>query len=113
MPDKFTPVTTTTEIDILIEQSTEIPVILFNHDPYCPISRRAYHQMEAVPHAITLIDVSRYHTVTRHISVSTHIRHESPQVILLFQGRSVWSASHGAITREAVEQALLDNTVLD
>jgi bacillithiol system protein YtxJ len=33
-------------------------------------------------------------------------RHESPQVIVLRQGRAIWSASHDAITAQAVATAL-------
>ncbi len=105
MPTDFTPVTSTEAIDQMISESLQTPIILFNNDPYCPISRRAYRQVEALAHPIALVDVSRYTDVTRHISQRTQVRHESPQIIILHQGKAVWTASHGAITQQAVEQA--------
>jgi bacillithiol system protein YtxJ len=105
LPADFTPVTSTEAIDQMISESNQQPIILFNNDPYCPISRRAYRQVEALAHPVALVDVSRATDVTRHISRRTQIRHESPQIIILHQGKAVWTASHGAITRQAVEQA--------
>ena len=94
-----------TQLDDALEASRSATIILFNHDPYCPISARAYEQMTAAPGPVRMIDVSRKRDVTSEISRRTGVRHESPQVIVLREGRAVWSASHHAITAEAVERA--------
>ena len=44
----------------------------------------------------------------RAIEERTGVQHESPQVILLDHGRAAWSASHYAITAQAVDVALRD-----
>jgi bacillithiol system protein YtxJ len=102
---RFKPVSGVDVLDGLLEQSRSDTVILFNHDPYCPISARAYKQMEQLEGDVVLIDVSRERSLTSEIQGRTGIRHESPQVIVLRDGRPSWSASHFQITVDAVQAA--------
>jgi bacillithiol system protein YtxJ len=106
MAAQFRTVTSVDDLDRLISRSEEETVVLFNHDPYCPISARAFSEVQGVDREIAIIDVSRERTVTREIEQRTGVRHESPQVIVLRDGSPVWSASHFAITSDAVDSAL-------
>jgi len=100
------PIADTAALDPLFVASRAAPAILFLHDPGCPISRAAYRQMMRLDHDIPLIDVRRAHGLSRDVEERTGVRHESPQVIVLRQGRAMWSASHYAITTRAVTDAL-------
>jgi len=106
MNAKLTPVTTTDAIDQLIERSMAEPLVLFNFDPYCPISLQAYREVTELPHEIAVVNVARDTDVTEHISERTGVTHESPQILLLHRGAAVWSASHWHITQQAVADAL-------
>ena len=109
MDDAFLSVPDVAALEALFAQSHEAPVLLFNHDWGCGGSMRAYGEMRAVggDHgAIGLIDVRVAREVTAEVARRTGVRHESPQVLLLRDGGAAWSASHGAVTAEAVERAL-------
>jgi bacillithiol system protein YtxJ len=106
---RFNEVSGVEVLDALLEQSRSETVILFNHDPYCPISARAFGQMEKFDGAVVLIDVSREKSLTREIQGRTGVKHESPQVIILRDGRPTWSASHFQITTDAVQDAASKN----
>jgi bacillithiol system protein YtxJ len=86
--------------------SREQPVVLFLHDPGCPISARAYRHMARLGGTVPLLDVRYGEQLSQSIEARTGIRHESPQVIVLRQGQARWSASHYGITTEAVAGAL-------
>jgi len=103
---RFVPVADTAALAPLFVASRAVPTILFLHDPGCPISRAAYRQMARLGDEIPLVDVRRAHGLSRAVEERTGVRHESPQVIMLWQGRAVWSASHYAITTQAVTDAL-------
>ena len=103
---RFVPVADTAALDPLFVASRAVPTILFLHDTGCPISRAAYRQMMRLDRDIPLVDVRRAHGLSRDVEERTGVRHESPQVIVLRQGRAVWSASHYAITTQAVTDAL-------
>jgi bacillithiol system protein YtxJ len=45
--------------------------------------------------------------LAREVERATGVRHESPQAILVHDGRVVWNASHGAITRRSLAEALV------
>ena len=106
---RFNQVSGVEVLDKLLEQSRSETVILFNHDPYCPISARAFKQMEQIDDDVMLIDVSREKSLTREIQGRTGVRHESPQVIVLRDGSPTWSASHFQITTDAVQEATSEN----
>lgn len=106
VPARMHSITDAAALDPLFDTAHVAPAILFLHDPGCPISRAAYRQMVRLDADIPLIDVRRAHALSRIVEERTGVRHESPQAIVLRQGRAVWSASHQAITTDAVAGAL-------
>lgn len=110
MDEHFTPITTTESLDALFASSEQHPVILFKHDPYCPISARAYREMERVEGAIALVDVEHDKAIASAITKRTGVRHESPQVIVVKDGQPIWSASQFNIKTDAVSQAAQTET---
>jgi len=106
---RLVPLRSVSALGELVERSQTEPVVLFQHDPYCPISRRAYREVEGAPIQTALVDVAKDEQLSRMIEERTGVRHESPQVLLLRSGEVVWSASHYKITRKAVMQAVHRN----
>ncbi|HEX5498653.1 MAG TPA: monothiol bacilliredoxin BrxC family protein, partial [Thermomicrobiales bacterium] len=80
--------------------------LLYLHDPWCPISSRAKRQLETLGGTIAMIDVDAHPDLTPTIEAITGIRHESPQAIVLRDGKPVWSGSLFAITTDAIRRAL-------
>ena len=101
----FVPVTDRANLDRLFAESAEQPVVLFKHDFACHISANAYRELAAVPGEVPLIDVGRQQGLANEVASRTGIEHESPQVIVLRNGRPVYSASHRDITAEEVARA--------
>lgn len=104
--EHFAPVASVPELEPLFARSRDAPVILFKHDPVCPISAAAHRQMSRLADGVPLIDVARAKDVAREVAERTGVRHESPQVLVLRDGRAVWSASHYDITADAVQDAV-------
>src|SRR5579884_2625730 len=103
---RFVPVDDAPALDALIDRSREEPVMLFNYDPYCPINRIAHAELAALDLDVHVVDVDADHELGQVVEERTGVRHESPQLIVLRDGRATWSASHFAITASAVEDAL-------
>jgi bacillithiol system protein YtxJ len=106
MDRHFTPVSDMETFDRLVEQSYQEPVVLFKHDPFCPISAAAHRELQQVPEPVSLIDVEHETHISAEVAKRTGVQHESPQVIVLNQGGPAWSASRYEITQEAVGKAL-------
>lgn len=52
------------------------------------------------------VDVIGQRDLSSRIAQDLQILHQSPQAIMVAEGRPVWAASHGGITARALEQAL-------
>lgn len=89
------------------------PLVIFKHSRTCPVSARALREWESFslsPQgssallAYLVVQEDRQASVI--VAEELGVRHESPQAILVVGGRAVWHASHQAVTREALRDAL-------
>jgi bacillithiol system protein YtxJ len=94
------------KLEELFEKSNETPVVLFKHSITCPISTGVYSEVSAVETEVNLVIVQRARDISNAIAGKTGIRHESPQAIVLKNGKAVYHASHYDITAEDVEKSL-------
>jgi bacillithiol system protein YtxJ len=109
MENKFSPVSDASALDSLFERSNAEPVLLFKHSNSCPISARAYRQMQEVKVPVSIVVVQEGRELSRDIEARTGVRHETPQALVLRNGRAVWAISHFDISAEAVEQAMREH----
>lgn len=109
MGNKFFRIDDRTAFDNLISGSKEKAVIVFKHSNACPISARAYREMEKLEDPVNMIEVQAAPELSRELANMTGVRHESPQVILLRDGKAVWNASHFDVNAATVSQALESN----
>ena len=103
---RFVPLHSVSAFGELVERSDLETVVVFQHDPYCPISRKAYREIARAPVQAVLVDVTYDEELSRTIEQQTGVRHESPQVLVFRSGEVVWNASHFKITGKAVTRAV-------
>jgi bacillithiol system protein YtxJ len=106
MKANFIKLDSTENLDELFQKSHEMPVVLFKHSVTCPISSEVYREVAAVEADINLVVVQTARTVSNAISERTGIRHESPQAIVLKDGKPVYHASHFDVTADEVNEKL-------
>jgi bacillithiol system protein YtxJ len=106
---QFIPLTDANALEELFALSHTKPVILFKHSSTCPISSAAYGEMSRYAGDVALVVVQRAREVSHAIEARTGIRHESPQAIVLRNGKAVWNASHWSIKAGAVERAVREH----
>jgi monothiol bacilliredoxin len=100
------------DLDRALEESHKRPVLVFKHSNTCPISTRAFRELESyLSHAdsragYNLVVVQTSRPVSNEIVARLGIDHESPQAILVNEGQEVWSASHMSITADALGRAI-------
>ena len=95
-----------------LEESKDHPVLLFKHSNSCPISGRALQQFQSylenaspkVGHHLITVQTDR--RVSDEVEDRLGLRHETPQAILVRDGREIWNASHFQITASALESAV-------
>ena len=94
------------QLEELFEKSNEEPVVLFKHSVTCPISSGVYYEVSEVEADVNLVIVQKARHISNEIATKTGIRHESPQAIVLKNGKAVYHASHYDITAQDVENSL-------
>src|SRR5690606_28061216 len=110
--DMFTPLTDLEELEAAIEESRLRPVLLFKHSTHCGTSFHAFDQLQAhlgrgvAPVSCKIITVQSHRHVSDAAASRLGVRHETPQAILLRDGKPVWKASHFRITADALQRAL-------
>jgi bacillithiol system protein YtxJ len=99
------------DFEQLLEQSRKEPVLIFKHSTRCPVSDAALdefnsfiNQVDEVACGLVLVIENR--DVSNAIAEKLQVRHQSPQVIVVESGQSVWNASHWSITADALRDAL-------
>ena len=99
------PLTDLGQLNEIINLSTQKPVIIFKHSTRCSISRMVLKQFEnefdldekVVPYFLDLLE---YRNISNEIASRFGVQHQSPQVIVIKDGRSVYNASHESIAVE-------------
>lgn len=101
---RFVPIESGEDLKAILEGAG--PSLVFLHDPWCPISGRAAEEMERTGRDVPTIDVAARRDLSAIVAEFTGVRHESPQAIVLRDGRVTWTASHRGVTAKAVLEAL-------
>ena len=109
MANKFIRIQDQQSLDRLFAESNVRPILLFKHSNSCGISSWAYSQMEKLD-CVNLLEVQTARELSREVTKITGVRHETPQVIVLKNGKAVWNASHYDVSASLVSEALQANS---
>lgn len=105
------------QLDRLLSESHTRPLLLFKHSFSCGISAEALDELidhlnadivaAGVPDPhYAIVTVQTHRDVSNAVSMKLGVRHETPQALLIRDGRVIWSASHFRVTAEAMKKAL-------
>ena len=110
---KLKPLNDVQSLDDAIAESRERPVLVFKHSRFCGVSCEALDELNAHIAAQTddtalykMITVQTHRVVSNAAVDRLGLRHETPQAILLRNGKVIWNASHFRITADRLDQAL-------
>ena len=105
------------QLDGLLSESHTRPLLLFKHSFSCGVSAEALDELidhlnadivaAGVPDPrYAIVTVQTHRDVSNAVSTKLGVRHETPQALLIRDGRVIWSASHFHVTAEAMKKAL-------
>lgn len=100
------PLTDLGQLNEIMELSHQQPVAIFKHSTRCSISRMALKQFENefdLEGSVTpyFLDLLNHRDISQEIAARFEVYHQSPQLLLIKEGKSVYDASHSDI--DAVE----------
>ncbi len=109
----WTPLSSVEQLDAVDEASKVKRILIFKQSTTCSISRtaldrlqRSWAEADDAEHEPYLLDLHRYRAVSNAVADRYGITHESPQILVIQNGRCVHHASHFGITYVGTKQAL-------
>ena len=100
------------QLDEIMSESADVPVVIFKHSTRCGISRMAlkgfevdfnYAGDEIKPY---YLDLLHYREVSNAVAEKFGVWHQSPQIILIKNGNAIFDTSHGDIDATALRNKI-------
>ncbi|NNT71499.1 bacillithiol system redox-active protein YtxJ [Flavobacterium sp. IMCC34852] len=90
------------QLNEIVNESTETPVVIFKHSTRCSISRMALRQFEqefdlegkVIPYYLDLLE---HRDISNEIANRFSVYHQSPQLIVIKDGKAIYDRSHESI----------------
>jgi bacillithiol system protein YtxJ len=97
----------------LINESSQQKIIIFKHSTRCSISRTTLDRLERnwidgeqTGVKMYFLDLIAYRDVSNKVAEYFEVEHQSPQVLIISQGKSVYNRSHFDIDTKQIQAAL-------
>jgi bacillithiol system protein YtxJ len=99
---KWIPLQDLGQLNEIINNSHEKPVVIFKHSTRCIVSRMALKQFENefdLENQVDAyyLDLLEYRPISTEIASRFGVYHQSPQLLLIKDGKSVYDVSHSDI----------------
>ncbi|MCG8323244.1 MAG: bacillithiol system redox-active protein YtxJ [Cytophagales bacterium] len=97
------------------EESEKKPVLIFKHSTRCSISSMAIDRLarswkddEINPHCLYYLDLIAYRSISNQIEEMFQVPHQSPQILIIKNGRCVYDNSHMGINYQDIKNKLAE-----
>lgn len=98
------------ELDAIEKESFEKPVAIFKHSTTCGISRMAWNLFQKNYNisndqmSLYYLDLLALRDISNEIALRFGVQHQSPQLIVIKDGRAIFNTSHESIDAKELEQ---------
>lgn len=97
------------DLETALKASHEQPVALFKHSTRCSVSLMAKKSIERfwdLDIDAYYLDLIVHRDVSNSIAEQLEVHHQSPQMVLVKDGKAIYNASHGSIDVDAMGELL-------
>ena len=99
------------QLDEIMTVSNEKAVVIFKHSTRCSVSRMALKQFENefdIKNGVDMyfLDLLEHRAISNEIASRFNVYHQSPQLLLIKDGKSVYDVSHSDIDAGELKEKL-------
>jgi len=101
------------ELQSLQQESLQTPVIIFKHSTRCSISRtvlsrieRQWNDAEMETVRVYYLDLLSFREISNQIAAHFNVEHESPQILVIRNGKVIFHRSHLGIDYDSIKAAI-------
>ncbi|HEX9980291.1 MAG TPA: bacillithiol system redox-active protein YtxJ [Flavobacterium sp.] len=104
--------TSVNQLETISTESFQYPVLIFKHSTRCSVSRMALKQFEnhysfnveqIKPY---FLDLLSYRDISHAVADRFNVVHQSPQILLIKEGKCIFTSSHGEIDAEDLKEKI-------
>ena len=99
------------QLNEIVQESNEKPVLIFKHSTRCIVSRTSLKQFENkfdLEDKVDayFLDLLEHRDISNEIASRFGVHHQSPQLLLIKEGKSVYDVSHSDIDAMELKEKL-------
>lgn len=98
---KWIPLQEPDQLEDILKKSELTPQVIFKHSTRCSVSKMVRNRLEKSPEPENIdfyyLDLLKYRNLSNQIAATFNIRHESPQIIMIKNGKPFYNEDHSAI----------------
>lgn len=99
------------QLNEIITQSVIQPVVIFKHSTRCSVSRMALRYFENEFNSsdkviLYFLDLLEHRAISNEIAARFEVIHQSPQLLLISNGKCIYNASHSSIEADSLKRYL-------
>lgn len=112
MSDSWTNLKEEKQLDEIVTLSESNPVFIFKHSTTCGISAQAKENLEIASKntdkkfLFYYLDLLNFRAISNEIASRFGVHHQSPQLILLRNGKVIFTTSHHKIRKTSMDESL-------
>ena len=99
------------QLDEIITESDKTPQVIFKHSTRCATSSMVKYRLDKneAPTGINFyfLDLIKHRNISNKIAEDFGIRHQSPQVLVINNGKCIYNEDHSAITFDEIEETIM------
>jgi bacillithiol system protein YtxJ len=105
------PLDEVSQLDEIIHNSYKAPLVIFKHSTRCSVSSLAKNRLDKnqAPEGIDFyfLDLIKHRDISNKISETFLVHHQSPQVLVIDNGKCIFNESHSGIDFDEIEITLV------
>jgi bacillithiol system protein YtxJ len=101
------------QVQKIKQESTQQPVLIFKHSARCNISRASLDRLERKWNTDEMahvkpyfLDLLSFREISNHLADQFNVEHESPQILIIADGKSILDLSHFQIDYDPIRNAV-------
>lgn len=109
---KWSELSSVDQLDQIRRESTEAPILIFKYSSRCSLSRIALDRLERNWNDTEMsgikpyfLDLITYREISNRIAHEFQVEHESPQVLIIENEKSIYDNSHMGIDYQEIRAA--------
>lgn len=95
------------QLDEIIANSSNKPQVIFKHSTRCPVSSMAKNRLDKKDQPegtdFYYLDLLKHRNISNKIAANFNVHHQSPQVLVINNGKCTYDESHSGISMEEIK----------